>query len=214
MNEVLKTVLIYALCAVVGYFFGCFSLSSLLAKRQGFDIRNRGSKNAGASNAAVTMGWKAGVLVGFCDIMKCFLPVLIIKLCFPAYPIAPYVAGIACVLGHMHPFYLGFRGGKGFASYLGMILAVNWKVFLIVGVILLVVSFASNYIVVGTVSTMISFPIFSYIFDRQLIAVILVSCLSLIIIFRHRKNLVDIAHGRERKILSVLKKKKGEYEDK
>lgn len=206
--------LIYVACALVGYFFGCFSLSSLIAKRKGFDIRSRGSKNAGASNAAVTMGWKIGVLVGFCDIMKCFIPVLAAKLIFPDLYLVPYIAGICCVLGHMHPFYMNFRGGKGFASYLGMILAIDWRIFLIIGVILLAAALISNYIVLGTLSTMVSFPVLSYVFYRNYIAAIMVAMLSLLILYRHRKNFVSIAKGEERKIFSVLKKKEGEYEDK
>ena len=194
-----------------GYFMGCFSLSYLLAKKRGFDIRTRGSNNAGASNAAVTMGWKIGVLVGFCDIMKCFIAVLAVRLIgshFGLSEILPYVTGISCVLGHMHPFYLKFRGGKGFASYLGMIMAIDWKFFFMLVAGILLVALISDYIVMGTMLTMVSFPVFVFFFKSAIIMAILLALLSTLIIYRHRKNLVDIIHGNERKISAVFKKKK------
>lgn len=210
MDKTLITVLIYLGIALFGYLFGCFSISYAIAKKRGFDIRTQGTKNAGASNAAVTMGWKIGVLVGFCDIMKGFIAVFIVQLIFKesAYILAPYVAGVACVIGHMHPFYLKFRGGKGFASYLGMILAIDWLVFLIIVALVLTISLLSDYIVLGTLTTMISFPIFNLIFHRDIVAVIMTAALSAIIIFRHRNSLVNIFKGKERRISAVFFKKK------
>lgn len=213
MNKILLTALIYAAVALFGYFMGCFSLSYLLAKKRGFDIRTRGSNNAGASNAAVTMGWKIGVLVGFCDIMKCFIAVLAVRLIvspYDPYSLAAFIAGVACVIGHMHPFYMKFRGGKGFASYLGMIMAIDWKFFLILVAAILVVAFISDYIVMGTMITMLSFPVFSFFFKHSIIAAVITGLLSILIIYRHRNNLSDIIHGRERKISAVFKKKKTE----
>lgn len=209
MNEIVRTILIYAGVVLFGYLCGCFSLSYLLAKIRGFDIRKVGTKNAGASNAAVTMGWKIGVLVGFCDTIKCFIAVLTVSLVLKGdgYGLAPYIAGISCVVGHMHPFYLKFRGGKGFASYLGMIMAIDWKFFIILVVGIFLVALISDYIVAGTMLTMVSFPVFNLILGHSLVAAILTALLSALIIFRHRKNLSDIFHGRERKISALFKKK-------
>ena len=203
--------LFIAASIIFGYFMGCFSLSYLLAKKRGFDIRTKGSNNAGASNAAVTMGWKIGVLVGFCDIMKCFIAVLAVRLVgnyFPLPEILPYLTGISCVLGHMHPFYLKFRGGKGFASYLGMIMAIDWKFFFLLVAGILLVALISDYIVMGTMLTMVSFPVYAFFFKHVIIAAVILALLSALIIYRHRKNLVDIIHGNERKISAVFKKKK------
>ena len=217
MDSALFIALLLCGASIFGYFCGNFSLSYLLAKRRGFDIRTQGTGNAGASNAAVTMGWKIGVLVGFCDIMKCFIAVLAVKLIFSGlglfnisdlYRLAPYIAGVSCVLGHMHPFYLRFRGGKGFASYLGMVLAINWKLFIIIGLGILAVALISNYIVMGTMLTMVSFPLAIFIFEKNLIAALIAAALSLLIIYRHRKNLLAIVRGEERKISGVFGKKK------
>ncbi len=196
-----------------GYFMGCFSLSHLMAKKRGFDIRSKGTNSAGASNAAVTMGWKIGVLVGFCDIMKCFIAVLAVRIIvshFGLSEILPYLTGVSCVLGHMHPFYLKFRGGKGFASYLGMIMAIDWKFFFMLVAGILLVALISDYIVMGTMLTMVSFPVFVFFFKSAIIMAILLALLSALIIFRHKKNLIDIIHGKERRISAVFKKKKSE----
>lgn len=213
MKEIFLTALIYAAVALFGYFMGCFSLSYLLAKKRGFDIRTRGSNNAGASNAAVTMGWKIGVLVGFCDIMKCFIAVLAVRLIvsdFDPLALAPFITGVACVLGHMHPFYMKFRGGKGFASYLGMIMAIDWKFFFVLVAAILVVALLSDYIVMGTLVTMVSFPFYSFFSRHSIIVAILPALLSILILYRHRKNFSDIINGRERKISAVFKKKNPE----
>lgn len=207
---------IYAAAAIIGYLAGGFSLSYILARRRGFDIRKTGTKNAGASNAAVTMGWKIGVLVGACDIFKGFAAVLAVKLiCRAAFPalaselsVIGVVTGIFCVIGHMHPAYLRFRGGKGFATYLGMILGIDWKFFLIVGVLIILVSLLSDYIVMGTMVTMVSFPVYNILWRKSAVAAIVTATLSLYIIYRHRKNLDDILHGRERRISGLYKKKK------
>ena len=79
MDKTLIAILIYLGIALFGYLLGCFSISHTIAKKRGFDIRTKGTKSAGASNAAVTMGWKIGVLVGFCDIMKGFIAVFIVS---------------------------------------------------------------------------------------------------------------------------------------
>ncbi len=210
MEKYLIPILTYTAAALFGYLVGCFNLSYLLAKRRGFDIRTKGTNNPGASNAAVTMGWKIGVLVGFCDIMKGFLAVLAVRLLIGEEysAIAPYFTGIMCVVGHMHPFYLKFKGGKGFATYLGMIMAIDWKFFLILVAAMFIAFIITDYIVMGTMLTMVSFPIYSILFHRGLIAIILASALSAYIIFKHRKNLVDIFYKRERKISEVFKKKK------
>ena len=110
----------YPLIVLIGYLLGSLNLATLLAKRRGVDIRAGGSGNPGASNTVTLMGWKAGVLVALHDIGKGILAVWLCAKLFPAVPFSGAVAGVACVLGHIFPFYLHFRGGKGFATYLGI----------------------------------------------------------------------------------------------
>ena len=96
----------YAIIILVSYIIGTSSMSFYLAKLNNVDIRNHGSKNLGASNAMILMGWKAGILVGIHDIGKAFLAVYLMKYFFPDVLYVKEIAGVACVIGHIFPFYL------------------------------------------------------------------------------------------------------------
>ena len=116
----------YLLILLIGYLLGCSNMAVYLAAAQNVDLRSGGSGNPGASNALILMGWRAGLLVGAHDIAKAVLAVLLCRLLFHTVPLAGALSGAACVAGHMFPFHMRFHGGKGFAAYLGMTLALNW----------------------------------------------------------------------------------------
>ena len=135
--------------------------------------------------------------MGASDIFKCTLVVILIKLVFPDMDLLPYIAGIACVMGHIFPFYLKFKGGKGFASFLGMSLGIHWKFFIVIGICIILITLITKYIVLATMATVISYPVFLFIITGNLIVVTMVAALSLIIIIKHYKNLIRIARGEE-----------------
>ena len=101
----------YGLIILVGYFLGCSNMAFYLAKVRKADLRSSGTGNLGASNAVVLLGWQAGVLTAIHDIGKASLAVLLAKWLFPELEYAGAAAGVACVLGHIFPFWLNFRGG-------------------------------------------------------------------------------------------------------
>lgn len=187
----------YALAVFISYMIGNFNLAHILAKKRGFDIRSRGSHNPGASNAFITMGRKIGVLVGACDIAKGALAVFAVSQLFPEIPHIKVIAGVSCVLGHMFPVTMKFRGGKGFASFLGMTLAISWKYFIAVGIAVILITLVTDYIVLGTMTTVISFPIFEFFVNAGYIAVIIICIASAAIIIKHIGNLKRIAKGEE-----------------
>ena len=187
----------FAVAILVGYLIGCFNLAYIISKVKKVDLQNTGSKNLGASNTFITIGKGMGVLVGASDIFKCTLVVILIKLIFPDMGLLPYIAGIACVMGHMYPFYLKFKGGKGFASFLGMSLGIHWKFFIVIGICIILITLITKYIVLATMATVISYPVFLFIITGNLIVVTMVAALSLIIIIKHYKNLIRIARGEE-----------------
>ena len=187
----------FAVAILVGYLIGCFNLAYIISKVKKVDLQNTGSKNLGASNTFITIGKAMGVLVGASDIFKCTLVVILIKLVFPDMDLLPYIAGIACVMGHMFPFYLKFKGGKGFASFLGMSLGIHWKFFIVIGICIILITLITKYIVLATMATVISYPVFLFIITGNLIVVTMVAALSLIIIIKHYKNLIRIAKGEE-----------------
>lgn len=197
----------YSLVVLIGYLLGSLNLATLLAKRRGVDLRAGGSGNPGASNTVTLMGWKAGALVAIHDIFKAFLAVWLCRRLFPALPYAGVIAGVCSVLGHIFPFYLHFRGGKGFASYLGMALALDWKFALAIGLVIIIVVLITDYIVAGTMATVVSFPIYNAI-RQQYVTALLLAAATLLIIWKHRENLVRICKGTE---IGVRSAGKGNY---
>ncbi len=188
--------MVYILIFLIGYLIGCPNTALALAKLKKVDMRSGGSGNPGASNAMILMGWKAGIIVALCDIGKGLAAVLLCRALFPWAQFAAAVGGVGCVLGHMFPFYLRFKGGKGFASYLGMTLALNWKLALILFAAIALVTLITDYIVVGTLTTIISLPLYYAVSSAFIVALIL-AVASAVIVYKHRENLVRIYKGTE-----------------
>lgn len=193
----LQTITPFVVAILVGYLLGCFNLAFIISKVKKVDLQNTGSKNLGASNTFITVGKGLGVLVGACDIFKCTLVVILMRLVFPDIDYLPYIAGVSCVLGHMFPFYLKFKGGKGFASFLGMSLGIHWKYFIIIGICIILITLITKYIVLATMATVISYPVFLIFDTNNWIIVTMVSLVSIIIIMKHYKNLIRIVKGEE-----------------
>ena len=137
----------YILVVALGYLLGCSNMAKYIAAMKKVDLSAGGSGNPGASNAVILMGWGAGVLVAIHDIGKAALAVILARLMFPGAPLIGAAAGVAAVLGHIYPFWMKFKGGKGFASYLGMTIALNWKFAIVVLLLVAVVTLITDYIV-------------------------------------------------------------------
>ena len=187
----------YILVIFFAYLLGSSSMSYYLSRINGVNIRERGSKNLGASNAMILMGWKAGIIVGIHDIGKAALAVILAKCFFPDSAYIGAVAGVAAVLGHIFPFYLKFQGGKGFASFIGMALALHWKSALVLLVVVVIVTLVTDYIVVGTMTTIISFPTYIGFSSHNYILAMIICIATAVIIYKHRENLVRIWNGTE-----------------
>ena len=199
------TYLAYVMAALGAYALGCSNMAFYLSKLHKVDFRGGGSGNLGASNATILMGWKAGILVAIHDAGKALLAVLLANLLFPDLPNVGAVAGIAAVLGHIFPAPLRFRGGKGFASYVGMTLALNWKFALVVLGIVVLVTVITDYIVVGTTTTVLMVPSYlGWVHHSFLLAGILLIG-TLVILYKHRENYVRMANGTEIGLRSAAK---------
>ena len=200
-------ILLYIAILLLAYLMGCSNMALYLSKYKGVDLRAAGSGNLGASNAMVLMGWGPGVIVAVHDIGKALLAVVLARHFGQGLPFIGAAAGVACVLGHMFPFFLRFRGGKGFASYLGMTLALNWKFALLVMVIVALVTLISDYIVVGTVTTVLLVPSFMAFTHGLYFSAILCIATAAILI-KHRENYVRIYRGTE---IGLRKANRGEH---
>ena len=198
----------YVLAALLGYALGCLNPAFLLGKRRGFDIRDTGSRNAGASNALVTMGPKAAAAVGALDMGKACAAALLAAVLLPGTPAAAAVAGAAAVLGHIFPFYMGFRGGKGFAPFLGMTLALDWRFFLALVAAVVVITLITDYIVIGTFASIVSVPAYLAFSARaERLAALAVAAASVVIFAKHFVNIKRLLTGQEIGLRRAMSKK-------
>jgi len=193
---------------IVGYLLGCIQSAYIIGRTAGkLDIRDHGSGNAGASNITSTLGLKYGFLVGLVDLLKGAFSVWIITWIYPEQPALAYLAGMMAVIGHIFPFYLKFRGGKGVAALVGMMLGVDWRLGLLFALLVAVPALLTDYIVAGSFSTFIALPIVTF-FSGQSILLILVSLgLAVLCFYLHRGNIQRILAKEELKISEVLFKK-------
>ena len=192
---------IWYICAILGgYLIGNINMGAILARIKGFDIRTKGSGNAGASNALLTMGKRAGIITAAIDIIKAFVPTYLVAEVLPVpadvYYLAP-ITGTAVIIGHMFPFWMHFKGGKGFASLLGMTLALNWKILSAMLVILVVIMITTKYIALATITCAIILPIAWYLLGGSIFESAMFGILAVIIFVKHIENLKRIANHTE-----------------
>lgn len=197
----------YLLTILGAYLLGSSNMALYISKIKKVDARAGGSGNLGASNATALMGWSAGITVALHDIGKSALAVLLARFFFPELPNIGAVAGIASVLGHIFPFYLKFNGGKGFASFWGMTLALNWKLALIIAVLVVLVTLITDYIVVGTTLTILTVPVYMGIAEHSILLALILCIGTVVIMYKHRMNYVRIYRGTEIGLRSVAQGK-------
>lgn len=200
--------------AGIGYLLGNIQAAYILGKLiRKVDIRTMGQGNAGASNAVESLGWKFGVLVGVIDILKGVISILLVKLLFdvglnPEGALLLYVNGYAAILGHIYPFYMNFKGGKGTATLVGVLLGLN-PVYGLIGILFIAsVTFLTDYIVLGTAALTAYVVALTYFKDLGAGALIISVLGALLSLYLHRKNYTRIREGKETKLSQVLNRKK------
>lgn len=208
------------ICLLIGYGIGCIQTAwmiSVLHFRK--DIRNYGSGNAGTTNMARVFGAGSGVITLILDISKGVLAVCIAGWIYGfgfANTNLRLWAGVGVVLGHNFPFYLKFRGGKGFASSIGVWIAIDFRVFLIAAVPSLIVLFGLQYMSVTALTAMtVAFitTCFLYVGKIHGTEVILLSAFFMVMSFiRHKDNIKRLIQGKENKI-TFAKNKKSESKE-
>ena len=218
----------YIIMGMIAYLIGSVNFSVIISKKMaGFDVREKGSGNAGSTNVLRTVGKKAAIITLVCDILKGVLSVLIALLVGAIAgesansAIVVEIAALAVVIGHTFPVFFGFRGGKGVATSLGVILIVNWKIGLICLVFALALMALTRMVSLGSISASVLFAVLtmfirdSYIggieFDFSFI--IFGILLAALVIFNHRSNLKRIINGTENKLNFKKKETKTESEE-
>ena len=209
--ETFQTILKYAGILLLAYLIGSSSMSFYISKFKKINLKEKGSKNLGASNTLAIIGKKAAAAVLVHDVLKSFFAILAVRILFDV----PYnevhwllaAVGVAAVMGHIFPFYLKFKGGKGFATYIGLILGLDWRLFFAVVVIIFVVAFITDYIVSGTFSTIAIGPLYYLLIRPSFLVAGIVAIGSLVILWKHWENIRNLKNGKEMKIRSAFQNK-------
>jgi len=203
--------MVYICCGLIGYLIGTINPSYLIAKKRGFDIRTKGSGNAGASNVLILFGKLLGVICALLDIVKAYLAILLADSLFPEFRYAYAVTGAACVLGHVFPFYMRFKGGKGLACLGGIVLYFNWKVFLTMLAVAIAIALLTDYICFVPITASIAFPFVYGFMEKDLWGPGILSVVTVVMLIKHIENLQRIKSGTEMR-LSYLWKPDAEIE--
>lgn len=203
------------ICLVIGYVCGLFQTGYIIGKVHKTDIREHGSGNAGTTNAFRTFGKKAGALTLLGDCLKCVLAIMIVRIIYgdsmsSILPLLTLYAALGCILGHNFPISMDFRGGKGIAASVGMIIAFDWRIFLVCAVIFFALFFTTHYVSLCSLSAYAAAFILVLVFGKmgkygmdqphtiELYAVMAV--LTGMAFYRHRANIGRLIHGTENKV--------------
>lgn len=206
----------YIVIAIVAYAIGSISFSVIFSRKfAGFDVREKGSGNAGSTNVLRTVGKKAAILTLVCDALKGVVAILVAVVASNVVKEADgallvQIASIAVILGHTFPIFFEFRGGKGVATSLGVLLMVNWQIGLICLVFALVIMALSRMVSAGSVLAAVLFPILTLFLGGEKFIIpgnyfVFSIIMALIVMFNHRTNIGRILNGTENK-LSFKKK--------
>jgi len=205
---------------LLAYVVGGASFALLAGKLAGIDLRKHGSGNLGATNVVRVLGRPIGFTVFALDVAKGFVPAFFFPRLSPAVPLGvihpSIVFGVAAILGHVFPFYLGFKGGKGVATTTGVLLALAPAAFGVGIAVWLACLFAFRYVSLASVAMAVAFPTTLVLLDPEralgdeisvTVAVVLVCAL---LVWRHRGNLKRIAAGTEPKVFTGKRVEGGE----
>lgn len=200
----------YIAIAIIAYAIGSINFSVIFSRKfAGFDVREKGSGNAGTTNMLRSVGKKAAIITLICDILKGVVSILI-ALAIGYFvkdvdkSILVQLAGFFAVFGHTFPIFFEFRGGKGVATALGVILLTNWQIGLICLAFALILIIITKMVSLGSIMAAILFPVLTIFIQTNYIEpgnyIIFGIAVGLLVVFNHRKNLKRILEGNENKI--------------
>ena len=198
-----------AAALVFGYLCGSIPFGLLLTRMAGLgDVRSIGSGNIGATNVLRTGNKKVAAATLLADILKGTVAVLLAGMYGPD---AALVAGLGAFLGHLYPVWLKFKGGKGVATYLGVVAALAWPAAIVFAVVWLAVAFLTRYSSLSALCAMVAVPLSLYFRFPDFLysgstaislvqAAQMIALMSVISIYKHRQNIARLLQGTESKI--------------
>ena len=202
----------YIIVAIIAYLIGSINFSIIISKKMaGFDVREKGSGNAGTTNMLRSVGKKAAALTLLCDILKGVLAIGVAILAGKFIQnldkaLLVQLAAIAVVLGHTFPIFFQFKGGKGVATSLGVLLLVNWQIGLICLVFAVALIALTRMVSLGSVGAAILYPVLvmfihtNYTVSEGSGYLIFSIILAVIVTFNHRANIKRLMNGTENRI--------------
>ena len=206
----------YIIIAVVAYLIGSVNFSIIISKKMaGFDVREKGSGNAGTTNMLRSVGKKAAAITLICDILKGVISIVIAIIVGNIAKnldreLLLQIAGIAVVLGHTFPIFFGFKGGKGVATSLGVLLISNWQIGLICLVFAVVLMALTRMVSLGSCAAAVLFPVLTLFINQHYTVLtdgksgrvyfVYSVILAIIVLYNHRSNIKRILNGTENKL--------------
>ncbi len=195
----------YAYSFLLGYALGCISPSYILSAVKRKDIRKENTGNLGATNIMLTFGKGWGVFVMVFDILKAMAAVLLCGALFPKSRYVKLLGGVASAMGHIFPFYLKFKGGKGLATFGGLVLAYSPLTFLMLFLIGGSLVLITNYSVALPFSASVLFPVCVGFIERAWQPVVIAVIFGMIVILKHWTNFLKIKNGESEKARLFIK---------
>ena len=191
---------------LIGYFFGCLQNGYFLSRKlAGIDVREYGSGSAGMTNVMRVLGFTPGAVVLVADIFKAVAAFALASVFFSWESQAGLYAGLGVIIGHNFPFYLSFRGGKGVACTLGLILLLDWRAALIIYGIMLLIAAATRFISLASLTMSVLIPVMLLLFGHSWEAVIVTTAIGGLSVFMHRHNIKRLINKTEHKIFTPKK---------
>ena len=208
--------IVYILIAIIAYCIGSVNFSVIISKKvAGFDVREKGSGNAGSTNMLRSVGKGAAAITLICDVLKGVVAIVISIIIGNIISEANkelllQIAGVAVVLGHTFPVFLGFKGGKGVATSLGILLMSNWQIGLICLVFALVLMALTRIVSLGSCAAAVLFPVLTLFINENYTVLtdgkngnvyfIYSLILAAIVLYNHRSNIKRLLNGTENKL--------------
>lgn len=196
------------LCMLFGYGLGCINPAYIMGRLRGIDLRKSGSKNAGASNAILLLGKLAGIFSALFDITKAAVAFWLAPVILSDLPLAAEIAGACAIIGHIFPFYMKFRGGKGTACLGGVLLAMDWRLLLILLAVEIVVVLITDYLCMMPITAAVVIPVLYGVLGDSglgwllnakggLDGALVLSVAMVVILLVNIKNIRRLIHGTE-----------------
>jgi len=187
----------YIFFIICGYLLGSANTACLIGRSRGYDPREYGTQNGGATNMGYIFGAKTGLTVAAIDVFKAFGIVIIARIFSHDAPYLDLLSGLSCVLGHIFPIFLDFHGGKGLATLFGVMLATDLQIAMTLFVIAVALVYITHYGIAAAVSACILFPVLLQLHTGDWVYFIATMPVCLIMLYKHIPNFKRISEGTE-----------------